>query len=308
MNPGVLLAVAAGLLAALPLALQGGLLFALLSPLPLFLVGLSQGLRGAIVAGTTACALNGVMGGLLGALSTLIVLAGPVVLLVRQALLNRPGTDGVLEWYPPGLLVLWLTGVGVVWLVLSAALLGGGPDGIEATVRSDFEEALTVMLPELDAQARSRLSDLMSAFAIGAGPLVWLLLFAVNGILAQGVLQRFDRALRPAPDIRRIELPRWLDIMLAVVLAVAFLGSGDIAYVAQNLSLMLLLPYLFVGLAVVHLWIDRSGGAALLLLMLVYLLLLLGWIAPLVLGLGLIDQLVGLRRRMSAGGPDQEEE
>lgn len=151
------------------------------------------------------------------------------------------------------------------------------------------------------------MTDLAVPFALGAGPLVWLGMLAVNGILAQGALLRLGRALRPAPDIKQLELPRWLDVAVAVVLAVALLASGDIGYVAQNLLLMLLLPYLFAGLAVAHRWIGRTGAAAPLLLVPFYLLLLLGWVAPLVVGIGLIDQVVGHRRK-SAGGPDQEEE
>jgi hypothetical protein len=305
---GTLAALGAGVLSALPLAIPGGLLFAMLSPLPLFLVGLSQGLRGAVIAGLAACGITAVLTGPLGALSIAVVLAGPAVLLVRQALLNRPLPDGAVEWYPAGLLVMWLTGIGVAWMVLSIFLLGSGPEGIEAMLRADFDQALAAMMPELEEQARARLGDMAVPFALGAGPLVWLGLLAVNGILAQGALLWIGRALRPAPDIKQIDLPRWLDVAVAVVLAAALLASGDIGYVAQNLLIILLLPYLFAGLAVAHRWIARSGAAAPLLLVPFYVLLLLGWVAPVVVGMGLIDQVVGHRRRKSGDGSDQEEE
>lgn len=308
MIPGILVALGAGVLSALPLAAPGGLLFVFLSPLPLFLVGLSQGLRGAVIAALAACGVTALLAGLLGTLSIAVVLAGPAVLLVRQALLNRQAPDGSPEWYPPGLLVMWLTGIGVVWLLLSVVLLGSGPQGIEAMLRADFNEALTIMVPEMEEEARTQMTDVAVPFALGAGPLVWLGVLAVNGILAQGALLRLGRALRPAPDIKQLELPRWLDVVVAVVLAVALLASGDVGYVAQNLLIMLLLPYLFAGLAVAHRWIGRTGAAAPLLLVPFYLLLLLGWAAPLVVGMGLIDQVVGHHLRKSAGGPDQEEE
>ncbi|MGF1609362.1 MAG: DUF2232 domain-containing protein [Kiloniellales bacterium] len=308
MTLGVVLALGAGVLSALPLLVPGGLLFALLSPLPLFLVGLSQGLRGVTIAALAACGITVLLAGPLGALSIAIVLAGPAVLLVRQALLNRPAPDGGLEWYPPGQMIIWLTGIGVVWMFLSIMLLGSGSEGIEATLRADFDEALALMVPEMQEQARNRMSDLAVPFALGAGPLAWLGVLAVNGILAQGALLRLGRALRPAPDIKQMELPRWLDVTAAVVLAVALLASGDIGYIAQNLLILLLLPYLFAGLAVAHRWIGRTGAAAPLLLVPLYVLLLLGWVAPLVVGLGLIDQVVGHHRRKSGGRPDQEEE
>src|SRR5581483_10513795 len=47
----------------------------------------------------------------------------PVVILVRQALLARRQDDGTLQWYPPGLLAAWLTGMAMAGI--NAALAQG---------------------------------------------------------------------------------------------------------------------------------------------------------------------------------------
>ena len=71
----------------------------------------------------------------------------PVILLVRQALLARTGSDGTLEWYPPGLLTAWLTGLGLA-VITGAVLLLGGPDSMQSAVREALAPALDRLFGE----------------------------------------------------------------------------------------------------------------------------------------------------------------
>ena len=128
-----------------------------------------------------------------------------------------------------------------------------------------------------------------------------------RGVLAQGLLVRFARNLRPSPDIASIELPAWMAPVLAVVLAVAFLAPGDFGFIAKNFAPLLLLPFFFAGLAVTHAFLRRTRAAGLLLFLFYLLLVLFTWPAAVVVFLGLLDQWANLRRRMAAA-PGQEEE
>ena len=71
----------------------------------------------------------------------------PVILLVRQALLARTATAGAIEWYPPGLLAAWLTGLGLT-AIAAAFLLFGGPDSLQSAIREMLAPALDRLFGE----------------------------------------------------------------------------------------------------------------------------------------------------------------
>ena len=331
MSKGTGLALLYGLASALPLLIAfsapGGFLFMLLVPLPLFLAGLSMGSAAVVLSATSACltlsliiavATTKVTGSLAVGLAdgagmfigTAFTLGLPAVVLVRQALLNRTRDDGSLEWYPAGQLVMWLTGAGVLLLAFSfASLLWFGiGDSLEAIFAGQLAEALRLMLPEVGEAQLKEAAATAAQVGLGVGLDSWLMVIAANGILAQGVLGRYGRNLRPAPDIAQLDLPNWLGLALAATAFVALLAPGDIGFLARSLVMVLLLPYFFAGLAVVHA-ACRSRGARTAMLTIFYLILVFfAWPAALVTGLGLLDQMIGLRRRLLAAPGKQENE
>ena len=319
MIPALITAVAAGVLSALPLMLAvsepGGAFLMLLAPLPLLAAGLAKGVFATAVAGGTLLLIAFVVAGLLAVGGALLFLVGPCLVLVRQSLLNRvPAGAGSasgapdLEWYPPGLLVTWLVWIGLAWLGVTIALLLGEADGMEATVQASLEQAIALSLPGFDPAKIAEAAAGMAGIALGFGVVSWLLVLALNGVLAQGLVAGFGANLRPSPDPAEIELPRWVAPALAVVLAGGFLLPGDLGFIATNLTAVLLLPFFFAGLAVVHAYARSLKRGRLLLVMFYVLLLLFTWPAAFVVFLGLFDQWANLRRRMAAAASGQEEE
>lgn len=325
------LALLCGLASALPLLIAfsatGGVLFMLLVPLPLFLSGLSMGAAAVAVSTATACLTLSLMVAAAAArvsdslavgladgagmfIGTAITLGVPVVILVRQALLNRTAEDGSLEWYPTGLLVMWLTGAGLLLLAFSliSLLWFGGGSSIEAIFTTQLVDALRLVLPDVEEAQLQEAAAATAQIGLGIGLDSWLMVIAVNGVLAQGVLGRFGRTLRPAPDIAQLELPTWLGLALAATALVAWLAPGDIGFVARSLVMLLLLPYFFAGLAVVHAACRNRGLRGLMLGFFYFILVMFAWPAALVAGLGLLDQTIGLRRRLLAARGKQENE
>src|SRR5436305_6723628 len=94
---------------ALLLGSPGALILVYMTQLPLFLAGLWLGVGAAAIAGLSACLVMLAVGDVTAAVLFAALNAGPVILLVRQALLARQGPDGHVVWYPPGLLPAWLT-------------------------------------------------------------------------------------------------------------------------------------------------------------------------------------------------------
>src|SRR5712692_6892010 len=123
------------------LGTPGALILVYMTQLPLFLAGLWLGTGAAVLAGLTGALVLLAASDLFGAAVFAAVNAVPVALLVRQALLARAGSDGAVAWYPPGLLTAWLTALALAGIA-AAVLLLGGPEGLQAALKSMVTEVL----------------------------------------------------------------------------------------------------------------------------------------------------------------------
>jgi hypothetical protein len=325
-------AIASGLVAAL-LYLSvltgslGALILVYLVQLPLFAAGLSLGAKAVMIAGGTATIVTIVSGGLLSGLLFFLAEALPPMLLVAQALRWRaaasetgraaetvsgpaafPAASNDIAWYPLGRLVLWLVGLGVIALVLAAIMLTGGAEGFRGAMRGFLAGQLSDLLgASPGAPARSdAMIEALTAFFPAMAVASWLVMTAINGVLAQGVLARFGLNRRPSPDIAALTLPRWPSFVLAGILLISVIGPGDLGYLGSNLLPLLGIAYVFAGLAVLHAVLRRHAGRIFILIP-AYAALLLGWPVLVVAACGMIDQWFGLRQRFAAAVPRQGE-
>lgn len=280
----------------------------LIAPLPLLLLGLGSGtaaLAGGAVVGMLAV---GARTGVLGALVYAAMVVLPALIVTRQGLLWRSDRKGTVHWYPPGLLLAWLSVAAVLLMLAGAALTPDNPQGFEGAVHDYVVMAADMLAgnaPQQDRDLMIRLwVPLFPAMAAG----VWLLMAAVNGCVAQALLTRLRHNRRPTPAYRELWLPTWLTGALAAALVVAFAASGDPAYLGRNAAVVLLVPFAFLGLASIHDMARRQANSRLLLgIFYVVFFLLSGWAIVAVAGLGLMRHWVRLRR-IKSGGSDQEEE
>ncbi len=312
-----LIAVGGGLLCAL-LYLSvmsrstGAIFFTYLSQLPLFLVGLSLGLTpatiacivaaGAIAVGAIAVGANFAAVGLFCVLS-----AAPVLILVRQGLVSRPGTQaGTVEWYPPGLLLSWLTGYGLVLFAITLVAFLGSEGGIDGAARAYIEATLGNISaagadPRFDHMIQS-IIPYFPSFVMTA----WLVMVIINAALAQNMLTHFKRNRRPSPKFADLELPGWMTIGLAATLLVSLM-PGRIGVIGLNAAIIIGLPFFFLGLAVIHGVSHRFGVRRLFLLVFYAILILFGWPPiTLVAGLGFVEQWAHFRRRFATTGTGRE--
>ena len=301
-RPGLVgAAVICGMLAAGPYVLvltgsAGSMILIYLAQLPLFAAGLWLG--------TGACALAGLVAALVldgtGSLLTAGVFAAlnvfPVVVLIRQSLLARTAPGDVVEWYPPGLLAAWLTGLGLV-AVAGMLVFLGGPQGMEGALRE-------VLAPLFDRRAEEiapEHNELLASIAFILPAIVatsWMAMTTTNGCLAQGLLARFGASWRPSPDLAALSLPAWISMVLAVA-AAAILVGGTARFVGVNVTIVLAVPFCLAGLAVLHTMARRFPRPALTLVTFYVLAAVFGWPLLVVALLGLLDSPLGLRRRFA---------
>lgn len=300
--------VCGGLSAALMLLLARtpiGIVFAYVTPLPVFFAGLTHGVLAAAIAALVGTVLAVAVDGWMGLIYLALFAAAPVIL-VRQALLARPvegsGPEAAWEWYPAGPLVGWLAGIALAAFavaVLGASGTEGGLPGLMAPVIDKVVGAMQVghNQAELVALASRWMAALVAAS--------WMVMMAVNGALAQFMARRFGLARRPAPAFADLVLPGWIAPAMALGLVVGWLGDS-IGYLGWTVALVGGIAFFLQGMALLH-WLMRKGKLPAPLLGLVYVLLLVfGGLAPLIAVLGLFEEWARFRRQAAA--PDNAPE
>jgi Predicted membrane protein (DUF2232) len=300
---------------ALPLAALGGLVAALLyaalltgsfggymlfwmAPLPLFMVGLRLGLKPVALAalvGTAGVAAASPDLGLMFAATVGL----PVLLLSGLAISQKPEQVA-------GRLALALGGIGLIAFAIAYALAADQEGGLLGATTRTVQDAVDWAKNTVDqmmpgsiqpsdlsgdevAKAAVRLPGLFAA--------TWVaLILGGNGILAMGALARFGGALVPVPSMASIAMPRVASLALGAALVAAYGGQGEVAFIGTSLAAILSVPLLFLGLGVIHAFLARHPARAVLLT--VFYAVLFGPAISLIVALGVIEQWVGLRRRL----------
>ena len=280
------------------------MLLAYLAQLPLFAVALGMGGMAGMTATGSATAVVALLGGAIAGGLFLVVSGIPVMVVGRKALLNRTDADGKTEWYPLGLLVAWLVWMGAGAFIVAGLALQFATDGIEPAIRDFLGQAVDRLMADMAEGDRRRILDAIVPWFPAAVIMSWLAMVAVNAALAQGVLARFGRNLRQTPELADIELPQLLTLALGIAGAAALIGPDGVGFLGRNLFLILLVPFFFLGLGVVHAVARKFSPQRPFILVAAYAaMLVLGWPVALVAGLGLFDQWLGLRRRLASVGP-----
>jgi len=266
--------------------------------LPLVFVGLTLGLTGSVIAAASGLLVNGLLAGFATVLIYALVQIVPALFVVRQALLARPGPSGQLEWYPAGLLLAQLTAIAAGAIVIAFVAFLGEPDGlpgaIEAFVTSALEEFGAI--PQ-DTGLPAEFGGWIFLFP-GLMATSWLTMVIINASLAQALAVRSGWQRRPSPDIVELELPWWLWPAVAIAVVLSLLGESGLGFLGRSLLMVLVVPYVFLGLAVLHALARKWSHPNLALVAIYGGIVVFGWPILLVLLLGLVEDWAGLRRRL----------
>ncbi len=263
-------------------------------------------------------------------ISTILYIVGtgvPALLIIRQALISQPGaTPNTLDWYPPGQILGWLTAYAILILGCIAIYFAFSSDALETVSRTFLREIFAQILDQSGANYRSdaektlvtkllqvatnRMAPLLAGFLLS----IYLLMLIANATIMQGILNRAGLSRRPSPSYVTMELPRWLSGALAAAVVVAVL-PGTIGILGQNAVLILSIPFLLLGLTVIHTLSRRTPNPGMVLVAIYFALFLfvalinisLPILALLVL-LGIAEQWTSLRQRFAAPGANPEDE
>jgi len=305
--------IGAGLVSALlfSVVITGSPLAALLysaAPLPIFIASLGWNHRSGLFATAAGALAVAVTLAPTGGIAFALIIGLPAWWIAYLALLARADADGHVEWYPLGNLLLWIAATAALATVGSALVMTTDYETYRAVIARMIETLLNEMvrgkliaLPG-DIQVKDLAQSLAPAVPLGIGA-SFVTTITANLWLAARAVKMSDRLPRPWPFIPSTTLPRQA-LLLLIAAGLAATMGGFIGVAAMAFVGALLAAFMFSGLATLH---DLSRGRAWRLPMLisiyVALIVMQAVLTPLLAIAGVIDTLLGLRKRAALPPP-----
>lgn len=269
-----------------------GFIFMMLPGLPIFYVGFAAGAQAMVIASVTATMLIGMIAALPGAAFFAIFSAAPAFMIVRRAILCKRSEAGAQQWFPLGLAFVELS-VLLVAFAVSLCFYYASLGGIDALVQRSVSENMQEIDPNMQ-QLLLNLSSSLTLVVISASLWIWLLLVYVNGWLAHRFARTRGHALRPDFALAPFDMPQWMLGALTLSGITSIVGSETFSFAGKISLLLLLFPYFFSGIALIHEKAAQWPSKGIILFVIYFFLLAQAWPALLIAGFGVWHQLKNL--------------
>lgn len=285
-----------------------------LAPLPIMIAGLGWSHWVALIAALTGAFALGIVFGTVFLLAFLAGAGVPAWWLGYLAMLARPSTattsNGkgatMLEWYPPGRLVVWAALLAALVVLVAIPNFGTDAESFRAGLRGALS---TILRAESGIPAGAPFgmpgvsnTDRLMEFLVNAIPPAAAVLATITNLLnlwlAARVVKFSGRLSRPWPQLSAMTFPPSLIGGLALAIVLSFV-DGLLGIVFGILSASLLLAYGVLGFAVLHAITQGMNMRGFVLGLTYAAVIVLGWPLLALCLLGLIDTAIGLRGRIA---------
>lgn len=284
----------------LMLAIGLGFPFLFLSLLPIFSVGLGKNPRYAMEATLIASAVIVMLTGALS-LGVMFVFflglpAWYFCYLARHALLF--GEHKI--WYPVGNIIAQLSVYACVLIGMAVVYYASETGGITAVVSAKIREAFTAMPAEYEGMVNT-LADHWNFMLFSMLAWMWGAALYGHAWLANRRLVKTGKAQRESLAVTVFAMPGWMLYLLFVAALASLIGSESMRFAGKACFTTLLLPYFFLGLAIIHRssnqWPNRRFFLFFIYLMIASQL----WMMAIVAGIGVVSHLLQINKRLSSG-------
>ena len=284
------------------------LLFFFVVPVPLYLAGLGWGAISALVGGVAGSGAIAVMSSLQAGLFYLLsVAAAPVIIshfaLKSRASENEDGSEGPgREWYPEGRLVL-ISAAFITGAIALAVFVAGITPAELTKVGEGLSKSFTPpagLAPEA-AQRMEQIRDSMKRLAphmLTISAIGWTMFVVLGWAISGKILTAAGRNVRSWADFHKLDFPRGALIGLAIATLASFM-TGQLGLIGDAALAATLTAFFILGLACVHGLVVNSSTRTPLLFGCYSLLLIFPFAVPAVVVLGLVEHLLGLRKRFA---------
>jgi hypothetical protein len=278
------------------------------TPLPILIAALGWSHWAAAIAALgTATALAAIFGSVFFA-AFIIGTGIPAWWLGYLTMLARPATTastGVLEWYPPGRLVLWSAAFGALIVAIGVLTFGTDLESFRAEMRQGMERLIQFRADGATPQkaAQTALVDFLVVVVPLAGAVLATVTNVLNVWLAARIVKFSGRLQRPWPDLSAMTFPRPAVAVFAVTVVLSFVG-GIVSLLASVGAAAFVVAYGALGFAVLHTLTRGTRGRGLVLSAAYGAVIVFFWPVIGLCLLGIIDALFDLRgRKAQRRGP-----
>lgn len=308
----IIIAIAAGLVSSLlsSAATIGsglGLLLAYFSMIPLLLIGLSQGRKAAtfatLVGMLSAITLSNIYQGTLYSIS----IAFPAWLIVLTALHPKIEHRISVTFFPIGTIISRLAVLGGIFLLLGTIIFFDQPGDLAQDVEALLLKMIANNHPSLNAGTNHRfLIERMVPLFPAIIFLSWLLMTIINTLVAQAILIKAGMNLKPAFQYSKINAPDWLYWAFVISGIFLLIGPSDFEYLSRNLTVIFLIPFLFIGLSVIHIIARTFPSPSIILIPLYFLIIISSWPTFVAIIIGFFEKWTKLRRKFKLNRPKDD--
>lgn len=234
--------------------------------LPLFVIALSGMIYGRAGATVSALATIPFLLMLLSVSEALLIIATqivPLVLCIRALMmaLVRPDPPA-LVWAPLGAGILAMAFYSAFYHVMMIATDNALYRYVVERMRDEATQHFSELEPEIAVMVKKFLTEMPHLIIASE---FWLWGITVVGVilLAQFVAETFGMQRRPTPVLTPHSPPDYVLALVGLSAATSFLDYQPLVHGGQAASLILLLPYFFSGLSVIHTKLRsfKNGGA-----------------------------------------------
>ena len=270
--------------------------------LPLVVCGFIFGWGAAGLASLGVVGITYAVSGTVASTLFLVLEAVPAVFLVRQVQ-KRTVVASPAHGPAAGVTDFGAVMADVALAILMFVLVSLAFQGVTSTELTELlREQLATVSEEIGVAGAGAWRGLLLGWAAwlpGAVGASWLIMTLVNGWIGHRLARRFGSVRSSFGSLADLTLPWWWAIVAAVGLCLFLIGGEQLDLWARVILLVTAVPFLVVGLAVVHRFVRHKGWSHWPLVTFYVVLAVFSWpVAPLVVLLGVVDDVAGLRRRL----------
>jgi uncharacterized protein YybS (DUF2232 family) len=301
---GTIIVIAAGLVSALfsTAAVFGsglGLLLAYFALMPILLIGLSRGRQA--VNFTTLCGVISafVLSSPYQGILYCATIALPAWLIVHTALTPQTKNKTKSNIIPIGEIISRLVFLSAIILIASIIIFLDKPSDVALAVETFLKKIIAYNRPDAiittnDQILVERVVPVFPVIVVSS----WLLMAFINAVVAQAILIKAGINIKAAFSYSRINVPEWLYWALSGSVASILFGSENIEYIGRNLSLVFLIPFLFIGLSVIHKIANQFRSPTLVLITFYVLMVISSWPTYMAVMLGFFEKWTNFRKKI----------
>ena len=227
-----------------------GFLFMFLPTLPLFYIGLGKQPRLLHISIITAAIIISVITGPPVALFYLLFFALPAWYIAWQGLHWRDG-GSERQWFPIGLIMMNLSLYGCALLALATLYYAGEPGGLPQIIADNIHATFA----DLQADYGEIIDAMADTWVFLIFPItiwLWGMTLYAHAWVTNRALARQNANQRPDFSVQFFTIPSWMLALLAICALASLIGSDSMRFLGKSALISLMLPYFFLGAAVMH--------------------------------------------------------